>query len=64
MPNMSTMDGDNDTISDPVAVVVVAEPVNESDNVGATSMMQQPNLVLITSQVHQHKRPELFCQCM
>ena len=46
MPNMLTMDGDNDTVSDPVAVVVIAEPVNESDNVGATSMTQQPNTTI------------------
>ena len=46
MPNMSTMDGDDDTVSDPVAVVVIAEPVNESDNVGATSMTQQPNTTI------------------
>ena len=43
MPNMSMMDGDDNTVSDPVDVVVVAEPVNESDNVGATSTTQQPN---------------------
>ena len=43
---MSTMDGDNNTVSDSVVTVVVAEPANESDNVGATSMMQQPNTTI------------------
>ena len=46
MPNMSMMDGDDDTVLDPVAVVVVAEPINESNNVGATSMTQQPNTTI------------------
>ena len=43
MPNMSTMDGDNHTVLDPVDIVVVAEPINKSDNVGATLTTQQPN---------------------
>ena len=43
---MSTMDGDDDTVSDSVAIVVVAEPANESDNVGATSTTQQPNTTI------------------
>ena len=46
MPNMSTMDGDDDTVLDPVAIVVVVEPVNKSDNVGATSTTQQPNTTI------------------
>ena len=46
LPNMLTMDGDDDTVSDSVSVVVVAEPANESDNVGATSMTQQPNTTI------------------
>ena len=46
VPNMSTMDGDDDTVLDPVAIVVVVEPINESGNVGATSMMQQPNTTI------------------
>ena len=46
MPNMLTMDGDDDTVSDPVAVVVVAELINESDNVGATLTTQQPNTTI------------------
>ena len=46
MPNMSMVDGDNDTVSDSAAIVVVAEPVNESDNVGATSTMQPPNTTI------------------
>ena len=46
MPNMSTMDGDDDTVSDTVAIVVIVEPVNESDNVGATSTTQQPNTTI------------------
>ena len=43
---MSTMDGDDDTVSDSVAIVVIAEPANESDNVGATSTAQQPNTTI------------------
>ena len=43
---MSTMDGDDDTVSDSVAAVVVAEPANESNNVGATSTTQQPNTTI------------------
>ena len=46
MPNMSTMDGDDDTVLDPVAIVVIAEPINESNNVGATLTMQQPNTTI------------------
>ena len=46
MPNMSTMDGDDNTVSDSVDIVVVAEPVNESDNVGATSTTQQTNTTI------------------
>ena len=46
MPNMSTMDGDDDTVSDSVAIVVIVEPVNESDNVGATLMTEQPNTMI------------------
>ena len=42
---MSTMDGDDNTVSDSVAVVV-AEPANESDNVGAASTTQQPNTTI------------------
>ena len=43
---MSTMDGDDDTVSDSVAAVVIAEPPNKSDNVGATSTTQQPNTTI------------------
>ena len=43
---MSTMDGDNDTVSHSAAAVVIAEPVNESDNVGAASMTQQTNTTI------------------
>ena len=43
---MSTMDGDDDTVSDSVATVVIAEPANESNNVGATSTTQQPNTTI------------------
>ena len=46
LPNMSTIDGDDDTVSDSVAIVVIAEPANESNNVGATLMMQQPNTTI------------------
>ena len=40
------MDGDDDTVSDSVAAVVIAEPANESDNVGAASTTQQPNTTI------------------
>ena len=43
---MSTMDGDDDTVSDSVATVVIAEPVNESDNVGAASTTPQTNTTI------------------
>ena len=43
---MLTMDGDDDTVSDSVAAVVIAEPANESDNVGAASTTQQPNTTI------------------
>ena len=43
---MSTMDGDDDTVSDSVATVVIAEPVNESDHVGAASTTQQTNTTI------------------
>ena len=46
MPNMLMMDGDDNTLLDPVAVVVVVEPVTKSDNVGATSTTQQPNTTI------------------
>ena len=40
------MDGDDDNVLDSVATVVVAEPANESDNVGATLTAQQPNTTI------------------
>ena len=43
---MSAMDGDDDTVSEPVAIVVVAEAVNESNNVGTSSTMQQSNTTM------------------
>ena len=43
---MSTMDGDGNKVLDSVATVVVAEPANESDNVGATLTAQQPNTTI------------------
>ena len=46
MPYTSTMDGDDDTVSDSVAVVVIVEPINKSNNVAATSMTQQPNTTI------------------
>ena len=43
---MSTMDRDDDTVLDSVAAVVIVEPANESNNVGATSTTQQPNTTI------------------
>ena len=46
MSNMSAMDGDDDTVLEPVTTVVVAEAVNESNNIGASSTMQQYNTTM------------------
>ena len=43
MSNMSVVEEDNDTVSEPVAAVVVVEAVNDSNNVGISSTMQQSN---------------------
>ena len=43
MSNMSALEEDDDTVLEPVATVVVAEAVNESNNVGISSTMQQSN---------------------
>ena len=40
---MSAVEEDNDTVLEPVAAVVVVEAVNESNNVGVSSTMQQSN---------------------
>ena len=46
MSNMSAMDGDDDMVSEPVAVVVVAEAVDGSNNVGALLTTQQSNTTM------------------
>ena len=46
MSNMSAMDGDNDMVSEPVTIVVVAEAVNESNNVSTSSTTQQSNTTM------------------
>ena len=43
MSNMSAMDTDNDTVSEPVTVIVVAEAVDGSNNVGALATTQESN---------------------
>ena len=43
MSNMSVDKEDNDTVSEPVAAVVVAEAVNESNNASVSLTMQQYN---------------------
>ena len=43
---MSAMDRDDDMVLEPVAIVVVAEAVNESNSVGASSTMQQSNTTM------------------
>ena len=43
MSNMSAEEEDDDTVSEPVAAVVVADAVNDSNNVGVSSTMQQSN---------------------
>ena len=46
MSNMSAMDGDNDMVSEPVTIVVVAEAVNESNNVSTSLTTQQSNTTM------------------
>ena len=46
MSNMSAMDGDNDMVLETVTIVVVVEAVNESNNVGTSSTMQQSNTTM------------------
>ena len=43
MSNMSAKDADDDTVSEPVAVIVVAEAVDGSNNIGALATTQQSN---------------------
>ena len=43
---MSAIKEDDDTVLEPVATVVVAEAVNESNNVGVSSNMQQSNTTM------------------
>ena len=46
MSNMLAMEEDDDTVSEPVAAVVVVEAVNESINIGVSSTMQQSNTTM------------------
>ena len=48
MSNMSAMDADNDMVSEPVTVVVVAEAevVDGSINVGTSATTQQSNITM------------------
>ena len=46
MSNILVIEEDNDTVSEPVAGVVLAEAVNESNNVGIPSTMQQSNTTM------------------
>ena len=46
MSNMLAMEEDDDTVSEPVAAVVVAEAVNKSNNVGISLTMQQCNTTM------------------
>ena len=43
MSNMSAMDADNDTVSEPVAMIVAAEAVDGSNNIGVLATTQQSN---------------------
>ena len=43
MSNMSAVDADDDTVSEPVAVIVVAEAVDGSNNIGTSATTQQSN---------------------
>ena len=43
MSNMSVVEEDDDTVSEPVAAVVVVEVVNKSNNVGISLTRQQSN---------------------
>ena len=46
MSNMLAMDADDDMVSEPVTIVVVAEAVNGSNNIGASSTTQQSNTTM------------------
>ena len=46
MSNMLTMEEGNDIVLEPVAAVVVAEAVSESNNIGISSTMQQSNTTM------------------
>ena len=43
MSNMLAMDTDDDTVSEPVAAIVVAEAVDGSNNIGTLATTQQSN---------------------
>ena len=43
MSNMSAMDADDDMVSEPVTIVVVAEAVDGSINIGTSATTQQSN---------------------
>ena len=46
MSNMSAMEEDDDTVSEPDTAVVVVEAVNENINIGVSSTMQQSNTTM------------------
>ena len=46
MSNMSAMDADDDMVSEPVAAIVVAEPVDGSNNIGTSVTTQQSNTTM------------------
>ena len=43
MSNMSALDADNDMVSEPVAMIVVAEAVDGSNNIGTLANTPQSN---------------------
>ena len=46
MSNMSAMDADDDMVSEPAAAIVVAEPVDGSNNIGTSVTTQQSNTTM------------------
>ena len=43
MSNMSAMDADDDMVSEPIPMIVVAEAVDGSNNIDASATTQQSN---------------------
>ena len=43
MSNMSAMDADDDMVSEPVSMIVAAEAVDGSNNIGTLATTQQSN---------------------